>query len=108
VRKENEDEHGLAGRNMLILLLANMRDTIRSLSRTDIATFFIISGLSLFVFGFISGMELAGGFGAAYIAINMSASMFILGVPISLGAALLLRSEQSRQELRFVLLRNHW
>ncbi len=100
MRKENEDEHGLAGRNMLILLLANMRDTIRSLSRTDIATFFIISGLSLFVFGFISGMELAGGFGAAYIAINMSASMFILGVPISLGAALLLRSEQSRTQIR--------
>jgi hypothetical protein len=100
VKKENVDEHGFAGRNMLIPLLANIRDTIRSLSRTDMPTFFIISGLSLFVFGFISGMEWAGGFGAAYLAINMSASMFILGVPISLGAALLLRSEQSRTQIR--------
>jgi hypothetical protein len=45
-------------------------------------------------------VEWAGGFGAAYLAINMSASMFILGVPISLGAALLLRSEQSRAQIR--------
>ena len=100
MKKENVDEHGFTGRNMLILLLVNTRDTIRSLSRTDIAAFFIISGLSLFVFGFNSGVTWAGGFTAAYLAINMSASMFILGVPISLGAALLLRSEQSRTQIR--------
>lgn len=100
MKKENEDEHGLAGRNTLLLLLANIRDTIRSLTRTDIATFFIISGLSLFVFGFDSSLGWAGGFGAAYLAINNSASMFIFGVPISLGAALLLRSEQSRTQIR--------
>ena len=100
MKKENVNEHGLACRNMLLLLLANIRDTIRSLTRTDIATFFIISGLSLFVFGFDSSLGWAGGFGAAYLAINNSASMFILGVPISLGAALLLRSEQSRTQIR--------
>ena len=100
MKKEHEDEHGLARMNMLILLLANIRDTIKSLSRTDIVTFFIISGLSLCVFGFDSSLGWAGGFGAAYLAINNSASMFIFGVPISFGAALLLRSEQSRTQKR--------
>lgn len=77
-----------------ILLKKEMYELIKSISLKDFLIYLIGSILLSLLYGFTYYENWAGGVGASLYAINLSSSVFALGAPLVLGAAVLLRSPQ--------------